>query len=53
MGYFLLFGAVGVVSYLGWRLRRRSREVDDYYEREYKDPAIIGDLGHLGGGRFG
>lgn len=42
--------AIAITGGLAWWLRRKAAEVDEYYEREYKDPSQIGDWG--GGGPY-
>ncbi|MBU1225767.1 MAG: hypothetical protein KJ698_00960 [Actinobacteria bacterium] len=49
-GALLFFGTLVVVIVGTWLLRRRSRTVDDYYERDYQDPPIFDAGGFLGGG---
>jgi hypothetical protein len=52
VGYIVFFGTLLVVLALGFWLRRRWADVEDYEEREYKEPPATGDLGHLGGGKL-
>jgi len=47
--YLLLTAAILAVA---WWARRRSEDVDDYYEREWRDPPVFDAGGHLGGSRF-
>ena len=43
-------GGVGVVVVLiAWRIRRYQRDIDDYEEREYRDPPVFGWPGGTGG----
>ena len=42
MGYLFLGGAVAaVLAGVAWWLRRHQRAVDDYYEREYREPPVF------------
>ena len=49
-GILIYFGTFLVIVIGGWLLRRRSRSVDDYYDREYKDPPVFDVWGFLSGG---
>jgi hypothetical protein len=48
----LLIGWAVFIGLVAWLLRRRDREVDSYYEREYRDPPITDISDRLGGGGF-
>ncbi|MBU1225855.1 MAG: hypothetical protein KJ698_01405 [Actinobacteria bacterium] len=37
-GFLVYFGTFVVIVVGSWLLRRRSNSVDDYYERDYRDP---------------
>jgi hypothetical protein len=49
-GALLFFGTLAVIIVGTLLLRRRSRTVDDYYERDYQDPPTFDAGGFLGGG---
>jgi len=49
----IIYSVLIVLVIVGaWWLRRRSSVVDDYHERDFKDPPITGDISHLGGGKM-
>lgn len=44
----VVIGFLAVVGLVGWSARRHEREVDDYYEREFRDPPAHGwSLGNV------
>jgi len=51
VGYVVFFGTLVLVLALGFWLRRRWADVEEYDEREYKDPPILGGPTMLGGGK--
>jgi hypothetical protein len=52
MGFWLWIGSIALAAYLGWRLRRYQQDIDDYEQREYRDPPIFDAGSFLGGDRF-
>lgn len=52
VGYIIYSVLIVLVIVGAWWLRRRSSVVDDYHERDFKDPPITGDISHLGGGKM-
>jgi hypothetical protein len=35
-------GVAALVVLIAWRIRRHQRDIDDYEEREYRDPPVFG-----------
>ena len=52
-GVLSFFGALTAIVVGTWLLRRRSKSVDEYYERDHQDPPVFDGLGRLRGGKFG
>ena len=52
-GALIYFGAIAVIIVGTWLLRRRSKTIDDYYDRDFQDPLNFDGLGRLGGGKMG
>ena len=51
MGTWLWLGSLVVVGLIAWWVRRRGSDVDDYYEREHRDPPTFDAGSYLGGDR--
>lgn len=52
MGFLLWSGSIGLVIALTWWLRRWQQAVDDYQERQYRDPPAFDGGSFMGGDRL-
>ena len=52
MGLWLGVGSLIVIAALTWWVRRWQQDIDDYEERQYRDPPIFDAGSFLGGDRL-
>ncbi|GBD84881.1 hypothetical protein BMS3Abin02_01275 [bacterium BMS3Abin02] len=52
MGLVMLLATATLIVLLGWWIRRRGRDVDDYFVRDFRDPPVFDAVDRLGGGKL-